>query len=234
MEHHGLIRQDERQLDRRELAAWRGMLATHSALIAQLDGELEREHGLPLTSYEVLLHLGQDTEPLAADGQARRPPASARSGLTRLVDRLADRGPGRARALRVDRRGYYAALTPEGERRFAEARPTHLRGIREHFLAKLDGDDLEALARAWERVGRRTEARVASARCPTRSPAETSPYLLQHKDNPVDWYPWGEEALRAAARARPADPALDRLLGLPLVPRDGARVVRGRARRPAT
>jgi uncharacterized protein YyaL (SSP411 family) len=27
---------------------------------------------------------------------------------------------------------------------------------------------------------------------------ETSPYLLQHKDNPVDWYPWGEEALRAA------------------------------------
>ena len=25
---------------------------------------------------------------------------------------------------------------------------------------------------------------------------ETSPYLLQHKDNPVDWYPWGEEALQ--------------------------------------
>jgi uncharacterized protein YyaL (SSP411 family) len=24
---------------------------------------------------------------------------------------------------------------------------------------------------------------------------ETSPYLLQHKNNPVDWYPWGEEAL---------------------------------------
>jgi uncharacterized protein YyaL (SSP411 family) len=29
---------------------------------------------------------------------------------------------------------------------------------------------------------------------------ETSPYLLQHADNPVDWYPWGEEAL-ALARA---------------------------------
>ena len=27
---------------------------------------------------------------------------------------------------------------------------------------------------------------------------ETSPYLLQHADNPVDWYPWGEEALEAA------------------------------------
>jgi uncharacterized protein YyaL (SSP411 family) len=33
---------------------------------------------------------------------------------------------------------------------------------------------------------------------------ETSPYLLQHADNPVDWYPWGEEALsRARAEGRP-------------------------------
>jgi uncharacterized protein YyaL (SSP411 family) len=29
---------------------------------------------------------------------------------------------------------------------------------------------------------------------------ETSPYLLQHRDNPVDWYPWGEEALARARR----------------------------------
>jgi uncharacterized protein YyaL (SSP411 family) len=33
---------------------------------------------------------------------------------------------------------------------------------------------------------------------------ETSPYLLQHKDNPVDWYPWGEEALtRAREEGKP-------------------------------
>jgi uncharacterized protein len=33
---------------------------------------------------------------------------------------------------------------------------------------------------------------------------ETSPYLLQHADNPVDWYPWGEEALtRAKSEDRP-------------------------------
>ena len=29
---------------------------------------------------------------------------------------------------------------------------------------------------------------------------EHSPYLLQHADNPVDWYPWGEEAFEAARR----------------------------------
>jgi uncharacterized protein YyaL (SSP411 family) len=37
---------------------------------------------------------------------------------------------------------------------------------------------------------------------PNRLAQETSPYLLQHKDNPVDWHPWGEEAL---ARAREED-----------------------------
>jgi uncharacterized protein len=37
---------------------------------------------------------------------------------------------------------------------------------------------------------------------PNRLAAETSPYLLQHAHNPVDWYAWGEEAL---ARARTED-----------------------------
>jgi uncharacterized protein YyaL (SSP411 family) len=33
---------------------------------------------------------------------------------------------------------------------------------------------------------------------PNRLAKETSPYLLQHAENPVDWYPWGEEALKRA------------------------------------
>src|SRR3990170_6570743 len=35
---------------------------------------------------------------------------------------------------------------------------------------------------------------------PNRLANETSPYLLQHADNPVDWYPWGPEALEKASR----------------------------------
>ena len=83
------------------------------------------------------------------------------------------------------------------------------------------------------RHSRATSSRFGRSRnfCPIighESPRERdSPYLQQHADNPVDWYPWGDEAL-ALARARgQADPAVDRLLGVPLVPRDGARVVRG-------
>src|SRR5262245_43531288 len=39
-----------------------------------------------------------------------------------------------------------------------------------------------------------------SKKSENRLAGSTSPYLLQHKDNPVSWYPWGPEAL-AAARA---------------------------------
>jgi uncharacterized protein YyaL (SSP411 family) len=39
---------------------------------------------------------------------------------------------------------------------------------------------------------------------PNRLARETSPYLLQHRENPVDWYPWGQEAIgRARAEDRP-------------------------------
>ena len=36
---------------------------------------------------------------------------------------------------------------------------------------------------------------------PNRLANETSPYLLQHKDNPVDWYPWGDEAFAVAVKS---------------------------------
>ena len=50
---------------------------------------------------------------------------------------------------------------------------------------------------------------------------ETSPYLLQHAHNPVDWCRWGTEAFeRAAKEDKPI--FLNRLLHLSLVSRDGA------------
>jgi len=39
-----------------------------------------------------------------------------------------------------------------------------------------------------------------AGRQPNRLVRETSPYLRQHAWNPVDWYPWGPEALEAAKR----------------------------------
>jgi uncharacterized protein len=60
---------------------------------------------------------------------------------------------------------------------------------------------LEHVVRSGVKVS--TDAPIEPARreveiMANRLANETSPYLLQHKDNPVDWYPWGEEALERA------------------------------------
>lgn len=139
-------------LSERELAAWRGLLEVHSALIARLDAELELEHGMSLSSYEVLLHLHDAPDCALRMGQLAERLFLSRSGLTRLIDRLVKAGLVERAECESDRRGSYARLTAEGRARFEAARPTHLRGVREHFLSKLSGADLDQLAGIWVRV----------------------------------------------------------------------------------
>ena len=61
---------------------------------------------------------------------------------------------------------------------------------------------------------------------PNRLADEKSPYLLQHAGNPVNWYAWGEERVCRGRAAGQAHLPVGRVLDVPLVPRDGARVVR--------
>ena len=49
-----------------------------------------------------------------------------------------------------------------------------------------------------KKLGHHADDWVVREAMPNALAGETSPYLLQHKDNPVDWLPWGEEALRRA------------------------------------
>ncbi|HET9736653.1 MAG TPA: MarR family transcriptional regulator [Solirubrobacteraceae bacterium] len=141
-----------RELAPEELAAWRGLLRVHSALVKALDAELLAEHDLPLTSYEVLINLQ------AAPGRRRRMAELAegvllsRSGMTRLVDRLERDGLIERDACTEDGRGMFAVLTDKGEELLSRARRTHLDGVRERFLQHFDRDELEQLAGRWNRV----------------------------------------------------------------------------------
>jgi len=139
-------------LSREELGAWRGLLRVHSAMTKALDAELLREHGLSLSSYEVLLFLAD-----APDGRLRMAELAdgvllSRSGLTRLVDRMERDGLLRRERCEDDARGYHALITDRGRELFARARATHLDGVRERFLSRLSSDQLRTLAELWERV----------------------------------------------------------------------------------
>lgn len=139
-------------LSQRELAAWRGLLVAHSRLIATLDEELEREHGIPLGSYEVLLHLAEAPEGSLRMGDLADRLLLSRSGLTRMIDRLVARDLVERHSCPDDRRGTYARLTPAGRELFDAAHPTHLRGIRQHFLDHLAAGDVERLGEIWDRI----------------------------------------------------------------------------------
>ena len=61
-----------------------------------------------------------------------------------------------------------------------------------------------AIALAVLPSGTMTDAKDPSGRRANHLAGQTSPYLLQHRFNPVDWYPWGPEALaKAAAEGKP-------------------------------
>jgi DNA-binding MarR family transcriptional regulator len=143
---------DTRQLDERELRAWRGMLRAHAALTKALDADLDAEHDLPLSSYEVLLYLND-----AEGGRMRMRDLAAsvilsRSGLTRLADRLEREGLIARESCPSDARGSYAVITAAGTDKLAAARATHLAGVRSLFLQHFSDDELDVLGEAWDRV----------------------------------------------------------------------------------
>jgi DNA-binding MarR family transcriptional regulator len=143
---------DSRRLDERELRAWRGMLRAHAALTKALDADLEAAHGLPLSSYEVLMYLNDADEQRMRMRDLAASVILSRSGLTRLADRLEREGLIRRESCDSDARGAYAALTPAGAELLAVARATHLAGVRSMFLGHFSDAELDALGDAWERV----------------------------------------------------------------------------------
>jgi len=76
----------------------------------------------------------------------------SRSGLTRLVDRLAREGLLERVACDDDARGAFAKLTPAGRQKLAQARATHLAGVRAMFLDRFSPEELDRMGESWDRV----------------------------------------------------------------------------------
>lgn len=141
-----------RELEPVELAAWRGLLRAHATLAKELDAELDGAHGLPLSSYEVLVVLESAPEHKLRMAELAEHVLLSRSGMTRLIDRLEREGHVARHTCDRDGRGCYAALTEKGARCVGEARATHLAGVRERFLRHFSDDELRMLAACWDRL----------------------------------------------------------------------------------
>jgi len=135
-----------------QLEPWIAFLRSHSAITRELSVQLQREHGLTLNDYEVLLHLSH-----AEGGMMRRVDLAesillTASGITRLLEGLERSGYVCKHACTSDARVSYAKLTDDGRQKLRDASVTHLRGINELFLGRYSGSELATLAELLSRL----------------------------------------------------------------------------------
>lgn len=154
------------ELSDAQMLLWRRFLRAHDHLVRLLDDDLRDAHGLTISEYDVLVQLS-----MAENRQLRmRDLANATlfspSGLTRLCERMEARGLVTREPASDDQRGTIAALTETGRERLRAATPTHLRGIRERFIARLPDDESQQLSEALRSIAG-DPADVAASTSPT-------------------------------------------------------------------
>ncbi|MBA3841900.1 MAG: winged helix-turn-helix transcriptional regulator [Actinobacteria bacterium] len=135
-----------------QLESWVSFLRAHAAITRELSAQLQREHGLTLNDYEVLLHLSH-----AEGAMLRRVDLAERvlltaSGITRLLEGLERSGLVCKRTCESDARVSYAKLTDAGLAKLRAAAVTHLRGIDELFTGRYSGSELVTLAELLSRL----------------------------------------------------------------------------------
>ncbi len=119
------------------VTAWREMSACHAAACAALERELGERHGLGISDFEVLERLAESAGRKFRAQDLAEAVHLSQSALSRLVDRLARHGLVERCGCDVDRRGVYVVLTEAGERRHAEAVPTHRDVLARHLPASM-------------------------------------------------------------------------------------------------
>jgi DNA-binding MarR family transcriptional regulator len=134
------------------LESWVSFLRAHAAITRELNADLQNEHGLTLSDYEVLLRLANAENQMMRRVDLAQSVILSASGITRLLDGLEGAGYVEKASCKTDARVSYAKLTEAGGRKLAEAGRTHLAGVDELFIGRFSDDELETLAELLGRL----------------------------------------------------------------------------------
>lgn len=146
-------RRSGRSARARGLAVWERFLEAYSAVSRELERDLSA-HGLTANDYAVLLRLRRAGPRGLRPAELARAVLLTRSGLTRLVDRLATAGLVERAECPEDLRGSYVRLTAAGRTALRRAYRTQRRRIDELFVVRLDEAELNALGALLDRLPR--------------------------------------------------------------------------------
>jgi len=165
-----------------EADAWIGLLETHKQLTRALDAQLDADHGLGLSTLELLGRLAA-----AGDAWPRLSALAAQTGLSlsrvsRHVDALERRGLVQRRRCETDSRAVEAHLTAQGAAVARAAEAAHADAVRERFLTQLSEDEVATLARVFRRFAPR--AAEACAAVPEGQEADVPGGMAADRPNP--------------------------------------------------
>ncbi|MGH3361365.1 MAG: MarR family winged helix-turn-helix transcriptional regulator [Nocardioides sp.] len=141
-----------RWLDDEQQQSWRGLVMGMTLLTDRLDDDLQREFGISLTEYEILVRLSERDGRRIRMAQLADALAHSRSRVTHTVKRLEDAGLVARAKSPEDGRGVTCAMTDRGYELLVKMAPTHVTGVRENLVDLVDPADLAALGRAMNAV----------------------------------------------------------------------------------
>jgi DNA-binding MarR family transcriptional regulator len=122
-----MISEDDHQL----MLAWANLVQVHSVMRTELSRRLEEQADVSLSEHEVLFRLSRAPRGRLRMIDLAELTLQPKSAITRLVERLVQRGAVTRQQPADNRRTTYAVLTREGRALFDHARPVYVQGVRE-------------------------------------------------------------------------------------------------------
>jgi len=133
--------------------AWEALLSAHARLMKQFAAE-DIWQDLSMREYDVLYTLSKSREPVRL-GELHRHVLLSQPALSRMVDRLVERGLIERRRDPADRRGVRLSLTDAGRDIQRQIGGRHARSVARTLTAELSPDELRQLAAiGWKLAGR--------------------------------------------------------------------------------
>jgi DNA-binding MarR family transcriptional regulator len=143
-------------IDDEALGAWRALLGAHARVTGDVEAALKAAGLPPLAWYDVLWPLQRASPEGLRMGALAAEVTLSRTGLTRLVDRIEERGLLRRRPVPEDRRGSYVRITPAGTAMLRRMWPVYERVLAETFVTAVQ--DPRALRRQLAPLARRSRS----------------------------------------------------------------------------
>ncbi len=141
-----------RWLSEREQELWRGWLAASMLLPDRLSRDLQEQHGLSGTDYQILVELSETPEHMMRMSTLADRTLLSRSRLSHQIDRMARADLVTRAECTQDARGTYAVLTDHGGEVLAAAAPDHVRSVRRHVLDRLTPEEFESFGQACLKI----------------------------------------------------------------------------------